>query len=402
MTNKLQRNNADVSSNVDGGNRIPALDGIRGIAILLVLIHHFTFFSGMRPSILVDKLYYHVAYAGWVGVDLFFVLSGFLITGILYDTKGGSHYFRNFYIRRCLRIFPLYYGFLFIYFFVAPELLSISDTFSLPKENQIWYWTYLTNVKIALDGWPEGSFIGHFWSLAVEEQFYLFWPVIVLLFRRKKLIIVCIVFIAGSLVTRFLLGQGGHRIAAYVLTAARMDALSMGALIALVARGRNGASYLSRISRPAFFLSLFALSIIVISGRGLETGNQYVYTVGFTLLAVLFGAMLLLSITSLRQSYLSRLVSKPGLCFLGRYSYGIYVIHLPIVFLLLNLGLSINVAQSFRGSQFVGLILFSAIAFSLTLGTSLLIWYLLESPFLKIKEHFSYKQESALINEVNP
>src|SRR5262245_5379107 len=87
--------------------RVPALDGIRGIAILLVMLNHFTYYGGMRPDNTVDKLFYAVATTGWIGVELFFVLSGFLITGILFDTKANRHYFRNFYIRRVLRIFPL-------------------------------------------------------------------------------------------------------------------------------------------------------------------------------------------------------------------------------------------------------------------------------------------------------
>jgi peptidoglycan/LPS O-acetylase OafA/YrhL len=96
---------------------IPALDGIRGLAISLVLLHHLSYSGGLKPQLMVDKLFYKATYVGWVGVDLFLVLSGFLITGILYDTREGQRFFRNFYARRSLRIFPLCYGYLIIFFF---------------------------------------------------------------------------------------------------------------------------------------------------------------------------------------------------------------------------------------------------------------------------------------------
>jgi peptidoglycan/LPS O-acetylase OafA/YrhL len=102
------------------GTHIPALDGLRGLAILLVMLHHFTFYGGMGRTVIIDRLFYVIGMAGWCGVDLFFVLSGFLITGILLDAKGGEHFFRNFYMRRSLRIFPLYYGFLVAFFVMLP------------------------------------------------------------------------------------------------------------------------------------------------------------------------------------------------------------------------------------------------------------------------------------------
>jgi peptidoglycan/LPS O-acetylase OafA/YrhL len=126
------------------------------------------------PSDFLDKFFFTVAYAGWCGVDLFFVLSGFLITGILLDTKGEDHFFRNFYMRRILRIFPLYYGFLILFFLVLPQLVSFGNNFHLVLEDQGWYWTYLVNLPIAFYGWPAFYAISQFWSLGVEEQFYLF------------------------------------------------------------------------------------------------------------------------------------------------------------------------------------------------------------------------------------
>ena len=129
-------------------------------------------YGGLRPNTAVDKILYMVAMAGWVGVDLFFVLSGFLITGLLYDARGEHFYFRHFYIRRCLRIFPLYYAVLVLFFVVLPRLREVRELGYVIPPDQMWYWTYSVNAIIAADGWPQAFLLGHFWSLAVEEQFY--------------------------------------------------------------------------------------------------------------------------------------------------------------------------------------------------------------------------------------
>jgi peptidoglycan/LPS O-acetylase OafA/YrhL len=151
---------------------MPALDGIRGLAIALVMIHHFVAFGGMSLANRIDALFFKVAYAGWTGVQLFFVLSGFLITMILYDAKGTRHFFLTFYMRRAVRIFPLYYGGLLVLFVLIPLLTAGGGQFYLPLYDQLWYWGYGVNFLVALEGWHAYSLtsIQHFWSLAVEEQ----------------------------------------------------------------------------------------------------------------------------------------------------------------------------------------------------------------------------------------
>jgi len=151
---------------------MPALDGVRGLAIVLVMISHVVI--GLRPGGGFDTGVIEVARSGWMGVDLFFVLSGFLITGILLDARNGPHYFRNFYIRRTLRIFPLYYGILVAVFVITPFLVpDVRDQswFSGVHENRIWFWTYTSNLLLAIDGtWEATPILGGFWSLAVEES----------------------------------------------------------------------------------------------------------------------------------------------------------------------------------------------------------------------------------------
>src|SRR5213594_314733 len=238
---------------VDRGGHIPALDAVRGVAILLVLIFHFSSYGhGLAPSpLFIDRLYYLMSRAGWIGVDLFFVLSGFLITGILYDAKESDHYFRNFYVRRVLRIFPLYYGALIIFLVVLPWLAPGNAELQLMKRDAIWYWTYLSNVRTAYNGWPGFGAIGHFWSLAVEEQFYLIWPVIVLALSRRHLQACCLACIIGALVVRVGLNAKGNETAAFVLTPARIDALAVGAYLAISARGAAGLNRMSRWALPS-------------------------------------------------------------------------------------------------------------------------------------------------------
>ena len=164
-------------------SRIPALDGLRGCAILLVLLFHFT----ARAPYPTDAASIRLQSAfdlGWSGVDLFFVLSGFLITGLLIDAKGSAGYFKVFYARRALRILPLYYGALVV-MFVLPHVLTsvMNPTYITPIKDQIWYWGYLQNYPYLTNAWKDVA--GPFWTLAIEEQFYLAWPLLVLLLSRK-------------------------------------------------------------------------------------------------------------------------------------------------------------------------------------------------------------------------
>ena len=183
--------------------REPVLDGIRGLAIFAVLWHHLVTFSGLEPAVRLDYHLWRTGSWGWVGVDLFFVLSGFLITGILYDSRSSGRYYFNFFGRRALRILPLYYGVLAVAFLVVPAFLAPRSAEALTRD-QAWYWLYLINVKFAFDGWPEPAYLGHFWSLAIEEQFYLIWPLVVRMLSRRRLLLVCMVCFLAALGLRVL------------------------------------------------------------------------------------------------------------------------------------------------------------------------------------------------------
>ena len=373
--------------------RIPALDGIRGIAILCVMAYHFTLYSGMTPASPIDYLYYQTTLLGWFGVDLFFVLSGFLITGILLDATSTPHFFRNFYVRRVLRIFPLYYGTLVVAFFILPRVVEVSDAYRILLQDQAWYWSYLVNVQIAIEYWPSFSALGHLWSLAIEEQFYLVWPLLVFVLRRRSLIVVCLLCIAGALLVRIGFAYGGNTTAAYVLTPSRADALAVGALLALVARRPGGLASMLRWAWPTFAVAGVSLGAILLSRRGLNTEDPVVVTIGFSTLAVLFGALLLLALGAPEHSLRERLFTHPVLTFFGKYSYGLYVFHHPVA---LFLGTALGVAWFPRmlNIQLPQQLLFTLAATGLSLGLAIPSWHLYESRFLRLKKHFSHASRS--------
>src|SRR5579863_9160491 len=209
---------------------VRAYDGLRGIAIVLVLLRHLgEDLPARRLGGVVDA----ALNAGWLGVDVFFVLSGFLITGILLDARGdeaqpSEGYFLRFYARRALRIFPLYYLFLAVTIFIARPPMP---------HGTWWYWSYTSNVLIARHGWPEGLWeTGHLWSLAVEEQFYLVWPAIIAWTPRRRLPVLCVAIIVGAIAVRIALIHQGAALGAYVLTPARADTLAVGAALAIALR----------------------------------------------------------------------------------------------------------------------------------------------------------------------
>lgn len=197
----------------------PGLDALRGIAILLVIVYHYFYFFRI----------------GWIGVDLFFVLSGFLITTILLKTRYKERYFKNFFLRRILRIFPVYFLALITFYLLAPIVFSQKQpgsVYAYYHDNQIWFWTFTQN-WLFIKGQPPAAFLQHFWSVAIEEQFYLVWPFIIYSIRNLfllKYVLAALFFFA--LIARFILWfhPVGNE-AFFYNTFARMDSLAAGALL---------------------------------------------------------------------------------------------------------------------------------------------------------------------------
>jgi peptidoglycan/LPS O-acetylase OafA/YrhL len=371
------------------GQRIPALDGLRGIAVLAILFHHFNI---MGEGARLDQIVGALANASWMGVDLFFVLSGFLITGILCDAKGHDYYFRNFYVRRCLRIFPLYYAFLVVFLVALPHILrGYSQQMNTTLANQGWLWTYATNILLAIRQDWSTAFPGanHLWSLAVEEQFYALWPAVVLLLTRRQLIATCLVLITAAPVIRTALWMAGDNyLASYVLTFARADTFAMGAFIALAVRTPEAFARTLRWARTVTIATaIFVISGLVLRGRWVQE-DVFVFTVGFSVVAFMFGGLL---VETLRpQGLVHRLCDSQTLRSLGLYSYALYVFHPSIRrFLLDKAFVDVQIPKLF-GSQLLQELAVLAAGITLSFGAAWLSWHLYEKQFLKLKILFPY------------
>jgi peptidoglycan/LPS O-acetylase OafA/YrhL len=347
---------------------------------------------------------------GWVGVDLFFVLSGFLITGILYNScVERKNYFRNFYMRRSLRIFPLYYGFFLLIFIARPffhlEWPPSLIGFILYVGNLIVPFCNLqinnpTIIMQAIPGHLPQDFcnIGQLWSLCVEEQFYLLWPLVIYLVKdRRKLM-----YLSGGLTVAVLLVRSAVRIHIgaqpsvspflyYSSTYFRCDELLMGSFLALWLRGESlSLRSLRRISMAlmvlpggVFFAGLFWVQHIH-PNVYLVIGSTFVTTIGFTLIGLACVGVLLRSLDD--SSALSRILTLNVIGRLGAISYGIYFFHaLPVVFLRRVVQSHPRISSYIPFLAFIAITTFAALSFR---------FY--ETPFLNLKTRFGSKEEQIL------
>ena len=385
---------------------LPLLDGVRGLAVALVVFNHLGTALHEPFTHRADWLFAKLSGSAWLGVDLFFVLSGFLITGILADARGKQHYFRNFYMRRSLRIFPLYYAFLVLVFLVIPATGAVlAEPYEVSSQG--WYWLYVSNVLFARwDQIPVAT--GHLWSLAVEEQFYLVWPLVVLLLAPRRLLALCAALVAGLFVGRIALSLAGVSwVQMYVLTLTRLDALAIGAFIALAARRPAGLERLAARARPVALVA-GALSLLVMFYKPLialvrrvpvESINwsvlpldPQVQTVRFTLYGLFFGAVLVLALVAARQSLLHRIFAAAPLRTLGKYSYAIYLFHVPLHALADRYRLIDRFLPAWNGLQVPRAIAFYCILLALSTALAWVSWHVYEKHFLKIKDRFAHRE----------
>lgn len=367
---------------------LPVLDGLRGVAVLLVMGFHFLHLDG-REVLPLDRAVLGAARAGWCGVDLFFVLSGFLITGILLDAKGSEGWLSTFWARRVLRIFPLHYAYLAALFLVAPWLLPWPGL-AVPASTQAWFWAYAGNVLFALRGTFDGAppFTAHLWSLAVEEQFYLVWPLVVALLTRRGVVWACLAAIVGAATLRFALLSHGPELAnaAYVLMPSRMDALAIGGLAAALARSDRGLHRLRRIAPAALAASGSVVAGVAVWRGGLFGGDPDVQRWAFGPLALLFASLLVLAVTASPRSLLARTLSRGWLRAAGRISYGLYVFHEPVFRILEARGFRAAALPPLFGSRLPAAFAFALLALALSVVVALASYRWLEQPCLALKE----------------
>lgn len=367
------------------GERVAALDGLRGLAVLVVIVHNAGYVLGSTRGLL-TQLAATLSGAGWVGVQLFFVLSGYLITGILLDSRGRPGYLRAFYLRRTLRIFPPYYALLLLTLLAAPLLASPALDAAL-RAHQWTFWLYVSNwtqpFGASVPGWS------HLWSLAVEEQFYLAWPLLVLWLGRRGLVtLATAMVVAGPAVRLALRASDLPADAAYQFTIARWDALAAGALLAALLRTPQWPSRLARLSVPTLATASVGLGVVFVVARGLPSDDRLVQVAGQSLVAVACTALLALALRPVDASPFARALTWRPLRETGRYSYALYLAHFPIHTLLASrLGAWVTADDSpWRLAR--GTVHFGAV-YLLSLATAMLSWRLLERPLLRVKDRIA-------------
>jgi peptidoglycan/LPS O-acetylase OafA/YrhL len=397
------------STSLQTGEHVPALDGLRGIAILFVILFHYVTASNFGGDSFVTRKILGVCVCMWSGVDLFFVLSGFLITGILLRAKDSPGYFRNFYMRRVLRIFPLYYGALVVILLVVPHLVSaITPAIQRIFDAQGWLWAYSEDIAITVhnDDFfdPDWLWVGHFWSLAVEEHFYLVWPLVVFVCSRRALIGTSLALIVLAPAIRFtMLAMHFDPAAVYTLTLSRLDELAFGGLLAVLAQ-RSSYEQLARLARWCLGGSLLYLTaVLLIRRKPFYWAHWSALGVGFSALAALAGALVVFAVGPTRGRY-RRVLESRVLRWFGKYSYGAYVIHTPMQPVYLRLFPPGRIAElaaglGHTGSRLAGLLGFAALGMSLTMLLAMASFHAFEKPFLKLKRYFEYGRTNA---EVRP
>ena len=338
--------------------RVPQLDAVRGIAILLVMLVN----TGDKyPALHLE----HVVGNGWMGVDLFFALSGFLITGILLDTKDSPDYFKNFYLRRVLRILPLYYA-LLLFMFVLVPLLRPSEAHTVFERSSPW-WAYplfLQNFLVPVSTMAAGP-LGTTWSLAIEEQFYLVWPLVVRFCSPAQLRrIAAIMIILAAPLTYYL---ASHHFQIYSNVFCRQVGLMAGALLALIIRSEGFQP--SKYTKYVWGLFGVALSLAFISE---VRGTRWL---SFSLVALAATSFIYLVLFS-QQKPLQFVLKNRLLAYTGTISYGLYLVH----------KIPGDLAQSYHLDHHPVLVLVFIFLSSYVLAT--ISWKLLEQPFLRLKRFF--------------
>jgi len=356
--------------------RVAELDGLRGIAILLVVVFHFTPTSG--PLYLLA----HVFQIGWAGVDLFFVLSGYLITGILLDSAGRPHYYRNFLVRRSLRIFPLYYACFLLYAFLTfyPSPIHWHDY--LHTGNSVWYLFYVGNFDVFLrNAWPGAAILTPLWSLQVEEQFYWSFPFIVASVRRQTLATILTASVIAALLIRIALAIAlpSNLVGAYVLMPCRMDALAMGGLVAVAFREEPEWLKSPRIAWLTVLSAAVFLAVCIFFNE--TPWSAAMRILGYTALDLAFTGVLILLIGSRRQG-LVRLCRLRTLTWLGTISYGLYLLHIPAL-TVVDRWLAPALHLTPRGSAAF------FVSFALAIAAASLSWLAFESQVLRLKNRFA-------------
>jgi peptidoglycan/LPS O-acetylase OafA/YrhL len=394
-----------VKASIKRERHILALDGLRGLAIIsVIIVHSNLFFGGQCATGRINRWLAVIFGAGWVGVDLFFVLSGFLITGILCDAKGSQGFLRNFWTRRALRILPLYFGYLaFIIATKATKSISHGDLLALAGFYYNFWFALVTQKAV--------SSAHHFWSLAVEEHFYLVWPFLVMAFSRPSLLRICIVGFVASFVFRLAIVFSGLWLSiAYFITPCRLDGLLAGAFVAIA---YQDATVLGPIRRWTGRVMLGSGCLLI----GLFLGQRHFYdnidlsrmhgpavdssmtlTIGISAVALIFAATLVRVLESPPDSIIQRFLKAGWLVQIGRYSYAMYVFHGIILALVFRAW--VRFPPSIAGMpDYVAKPMLALVVLGVSFLVAFISYHAFEKHFLGLKRYFSYGESSVPVEQ---
>lgn len=320
---------------------MPALDGLRGLAAWLVVAYHGVLVAGLGGRSGPLGAAVRVLQTGWVGVDLFFALSGFLVTGILLRTRDREGHLKTFFARRVGRIVPLYFVLLLVMLHVVPWLLGEQSAFAASlaraREHELTLWTFTVNLWMAATNTLIGGALEPCWSLCVEVHYYLLWPLLVGVCTPRQLVRVCLGLLVASVALRagLHLGIGVDPRPIYFATPTRLDAVIVGTLFA--ARRHMGGGSLNpadkRAAQRLLLGSGVALTALFVAGRGLHERSSLTVLLGYTVIALFAGAAVAAA-SELREGGAARVLCAGPLSASGRYSYAIYLFNLPLFTLL--------------------------------------------------------------------
>jgi peptidoglycan/LPS O-acetylase OafA/YrhL len=316
----------------------------------------------------IDFFLEKISILGQLGVALFFVLSGFLITRILLKTKKENNYFKNFYFRRILRIFPLYYFFLILFYFILPFLFNTQYA----SFSQLSYFIfYIQNFAQTFNWNAVGP--SHFWSLAVEEHFYMFWPFFVYFLSNKQLLKLSIIIIFFTLLLRsfFILKS----IDVYYFTFTRFDSLAIGAILALVQEKNGIKEHIIKIYKYIFLIITLLTFVLWVfyGGESIYLLQVFKYTIFSVCFYFLIGFVVFLK----KENFISVLLSSKFLVYTGKISYGLYVYHL----------LAFYIIESYLKTNYI--FIDFIISFILAYVISILSYHFFEVKFLNFKKYFN-------------
>jgi peptidoglycan/LPS O-acetylase OafA/YrhL len=369
---------------------MPQLDGVRALAVLLVIWHHFLPASAAIPG---------GPSWGAIGVGMFFTLSGFLITRILLNCKlkierreaSYGQMLKQFYARRVLRIFPLYYAVLLLLYVFNPT--HVRDRIG-------WHLAYLSNIRFSY--WPKGKpghgeIERHFWSLSVEEQFYIFWPLVILFAPRKLLLPLMVLVVASAPIYRYVTVTPGLLIHEWMMFSC-LDLLGMGAILALLSLPQFGwhkwwdafVETIGVIGVPLFICYVALNSITTPTHQHPKTGRWFYEREGFEweggaiyVVTALFAVWLIGSAAKGFKGPFGWFLRCPPIVYIGRISYGLYVIHMFVPTMLEHLAPSLKLTDDKNWKYF-----FSCTAISIVLAS--ISWFAFEAPINRLKRYFEY------------